>query len=113
MAPTEQKLQQDLLQLHVELCNLRDLFVTLGQELRDYQFAVDAEKRSESKTEVDALMGRLMQSSMRAFESMGSGLLLQYGIIGGKPWIPSSEVLAQSPIQNAGAHLKQQVRALR
>jgi hypothetical protein len=62
MAPTEQKLQQDLLCLHDELCNLRDLFVALGQELRDYKFEADAEKRSESKTTANALMGRLMQS---------------------------------------------------
>jgi hypothetical protein len=70
MAPTELKLQQDLLRQQDELCILRDLFVALVQEMRGYQFETDAQKRSESKTTADALMGKLMQFG-QAYRSVG------------------------------------------
>jgi hypothetical protein len=51
---------RDLLRLHDELCVLRDLWVAMAQELRDYQFEMDIQKRDDSKTQTEALISKVM-----------------------------------------------------
>jgi hypothetical protein len=59
-SPKDQDQMRDLLRLHDELCDLRDLWVAMAQELRDDQFETDNQKRADSKTQTDALISKVM-----------------------------------------------------
>jgi hypothetical protein len=51
---------RDLLRLHYELCELRDLWLALAKELRDDQFESGIPRREDSKTKADALICKVM-----------------------------------------------------